>query len=160
MLPRCKGRRVDGLLLVSTYRSKRTSLTSRLKKIPTVAVDRPIVGFKCDCVLVHNHDAAYNATRHLWVTATAVCVRGYCERIYTVSERIEGYTRAMLEAKLKLNGQRFQSGGCPEPGASSTLDENPAHGYVGSNTMVMHGIMQAAAYNRIAGALKSGYRRF
>src|SRR5215471_17140447 len=46
--------RVDGLLLASTYRSKRTALPQRLATLPTVAIDRPITGFKCDCVLIDN----------------------------------------------------------------------------------------------------------
>ena len=46
-----------------TYRAHRTTLTSRLENIPTVAVDRPIAGFKSDCVMINNHNAAYDATR-------------------------------------------------------------------------------------------------
>ena len=94
--------RVDGLLLVSTYRSKRTTLTSRLAKIPTVAIDRPIAGFKTDCVLVHNHEAAYNTTRHLIGHGhRRIAFVGYGERLYTVRERIDGYLRAMSEAGLE-----------------------------------------------------------
>ena len=94
--------RVDGLLLVSTYRAKRTTLTSRLDRIPTVAIDRPIAGYKTDCVLVQNHEAAYNATRHLIGHGHhRVAFIGYGERIYTVRERIEGYMRAMREAGLE-----------------------------------------------------------
>src|SRR5579871_4403885 len=54
-----QARRVDGLLLVSTYRAHRTTLIARLENIPTVAIDRPIAGLKTDSVLINNHDAAH-----------------------------------------------------------------------------------------------------
>lgn len=139
--------RVDGLLLVSTYRSKRTTLTSRLAGIPTVAIDRPIAGFKTDCVLVHNQDAAYQATRHLIGHGyRRIAFIGYGERLYTVRERIEGYNRAMHEAGLEC----FVRAGASGPGDARELarevlsGSGPPSALFGSNTLVLHGIMEAA----------------
>jgi LacI family transcriptional regulator len=139
--------RVDGLLLVSTYRNKRTTLTSRLAKIPTVAVDRPISGFKTDCVLVLNHEAAYEATRHLIGHGhQRIAFLGYAERIYTVRERIEGYARAMHEAGLECVIRASTSGPAGVPLLASdlfALKRRPTAMFA-ANTLVMHGIMETA----------------
>jgi LacI family transcriptional regulator len=139
--------RVDGLLLVSTYRAHRTTLLTRLANIPTVAIDRPIAGFKTDCVLIHNHEAAHNATRHLISHGHQhITFVGYGDRLYTVKERIDGYTRAMNESGLRpvvfacatnpAGAQRL---------AHEALSARPhPTGMFASNTMVMHGILQAA----------------
>ena len=139
--------RVDGLLLVSTYRSKRTTLTSRLARIPTVAIDRPIAGFKTDCVLVHNHEAAYDATRHLIGHGhKRIAFIGYGEHLYTVRERIDGYLRAMSERGLECLVRADASG---PTGAQRLAHELlsmkwPPTALFASNTLVLHGIMEAA----------------
>ena len=139
--------RVDGLLLVSTYRSKRTTLTSRLAKIPTVAIDRPIAGFKTDCVLVHNHEAAYNTTRHLIGHGhRRIAFVGYGERLYTVRERIDGYLRAMSEAGL----ESLIRASAPAPAGAHLLAlevlsmKRPPTAIFSSNTLAMHGVLEAA----------------
>ena len=139
--------RVDGLLLVSTYRAHRTTLTNRLANIPTVAMDRPISGFKTDCVLIQNHDAARNATLHLMSHGhRRIAFVGYGERLYTVRERIEGYSRAMQEGGLE--GLVFAGARDPEGAqflAHQALSmKNPPTAIFASNTLVMHAIMLAA----------------
>jgi LacI family transcriptional regulator len=139
--------RVDGLLLVSTYRSKRTTLTTRLAKIPTVAIDRPIAGFKTDCVLVHNQEAAYNATRHLIGHGHhRIAFIGYGDRIYTIRERIDGYLRAMQEAGLECLVRASAAGPAGIQALARevlSMKRSPT-ALFGSNTLVMHGIMEAA----------------
>ncbi len=140
--------RVDGLLLVSTYRSKRTTLTTRLARIPTVAIDRPISGFKTDCVLIENHEAAYNVTRHLIGHGHhRIAFVGYGERLYTIRERIEGYTRAMQEAGFECLVRAGASGPADARQlAHDVLSMNrPPTAIFSSNTLVLHGIMEAAA---------------
>ncbi len=139
--------RVDGLLLASTYRAHRTTLASRLANVPTVAMDRPITGFKTDCVLVNNHDAAHDGTRHLISHGyRRIAFVGYGERLYTVHERIEGYTRAMNEAGLEC--QVFAD--AANPAAAQVLAhqvlsmKQPPTAIFASNTMVLHGVMEAA----------------
>lgn len=139
--------RVDGLLLVSTYRSHRTNLLSRLANLPTVAMDRPIAGLKTDCVLVNNHDAAFNATRHLISHGyRRIAFIGYGQRIYTVRERIEGFTRAMQEAGLDF--QVFAGASDFEEARKLahhvlTMAQRPAAIFA-SNTLVMHGVIETA----------------
>jgi LacI family transcriptional regulator len=139
--------RVDGLLLVSTYRPHRTSLTNRLQNTPTVAVDRPIAGFKSDCVLVHNHDAARKATCHLLSHGhRRIAFVGYGERLYTVKERILGYQRAMHDAGLE---SMIFAGASDFVGAQKlarhalSQSQRPTAMFA-SNTLVLHGIMEAA----------------
>jgi LacI family transcriptional regulator len=139
--------RVDGLLLVSTYRSKRTTLTSRLAGIPTVAMDRPITGFKTDCVLIQNDEATYNATRHLISHGhRKIAFVGYGERLYTVHQRIEGYARAMNEAGLAP----LVCAGASDPSGARALaydvltQSAPPTAIFGSNSLTLHGVMEVA----------------
>jgi LacI family transcriptional regulator len=140
--------RVDGLLLVSTYRAHRTTLTSRLANIPTVAVDRPIAGFKTDCVLINNYKAAYDATRHLLRHGHRnMAFVGYGERLYTVHERIEGYRQALRDAGL----EPVVFSGASDPVGAQRLahqalsTKNHPTAIFASNTLVLHGVMQAAS---------------
>ena len=139
--------RVDGLLLVSTYRPFRTTLTSRLKQIPTVAIDRPIAGFKCDCVLVDNHAPAFEATCHLISHGhRRIAFVGYGEKLYTVRERIEGYTRAMNEAGLKplVFASATDPAGAQRLAYEALSMSTPPTAVFSSNTVVINGILQAA----------------
>jgi DNA-binding LacI/PurR family transcriptional regulator len=139
--------RVDGLLLVSTYRSKRTTLTNRLAGIPTVAIDRPISGLKTDCVLVQNDEAAYNVTRHLMGHGhTRIAFVGYGERLYTVHQRIGGYIRAMRESGLEclVRAGASTPAGAQELAAEVLTMERPATAMFASNTLVLHAVMEAA----------------
>ena len=139
--------RVDGLLLVSTYRAHRTTLTARLANIPTVAMDRPIAGFKTDCVLINNQDAAYNGTRHLVSHGyRRIAFVGYGERLYTVHERVEGYTRAMTEAGLEPHvfTTATDPAGARKLAHAALSAKHPPTAMFAANTMVMHGILEAA----------------
>lgn len=139
--------RVDGLLMVSTHRSRRTSLTTRLANIPTVAIDRPISGYKTDCVLIHNHEASHHATRHLISHGhRRIAFMGYGDRLYTVRERIEGYMRAVKEAGLEC----LVYADAPDPAgakrlAHQVLSVNHAPTAIcAANTLVIHGILEVA----------------
>ena len=122
----------------------RTTLTSRLANIPTVAMDRPISGFKTDCVLVHNHEAARNATRHLmssWPSAHCLCGlwRAPLHRAGT-HRRLQ---RAMKEGGLEC----LVFAGARDPEGAQLLAhealsmKNPPTAIFASNTLVMHAIM-------------------
>ena len=139
--------RVDGLLIASTYRSKRTALPARLANLPTVAIDRPISGFKCDCVLIDNLAATRAATQHLITHGhRRIAFAGYADRIYTVRERIEGYRQSMRQAGLEPD----VLSGADDPAEAQRLiraalqREHPPTAFFAANTLVMHGVMQAA----------------
>ena len=148
-----QGRRVDGLVLASTYRQKRTGLVGRLASIPTVAIDRPIAGFKSDCVLVDNQEAARNAALHLIGHGhKRIAFVGYGERLYTVRERIGGYVRAMHEAGL----EPVVRASARNPAEAQKLAYELLSGghrptaIFTSNTLVMHGVMETAHQLRLS----------
>jgi LacI family transcriptional regulator len=139
--------RVDGMLIASTYRAKRTAVTKRLANLPTVAIDRPIVGLKCDCVLVDNLAAARNATEHLIGHGhRRIAFAGYADRVYTVRERIDGYLEAMERAGLERNV--LEGAADPAETHRRVIDvlKSPFRptAFFAANTLVMLGIMQAA----------------
>lgn len=140
--------RVDGLLIASTYRSKRTAVTKRLSNLPTVAIDRPIAGFKCDCVLIDNLVAARNGTQHLISHGhRRIAFAGYADRVYTVRQRIEGYIEAMRQAGLDINV--LEGASDPVEARNRVIDvlRSPFRptAFFAANTLVMHGIFEAAA---------------
>jgi LacI family transcriptional regulator len=139
--------RVDGLLMVATHRAQRTTLTSRLAKIPTVAMDRPIAGFKTDCVLVENNEAAFNAVRHLLEHGhRRIAFVGYGEHLYTVHERIEGYSRAMREAGLEpmVFAGAYDPAGAQRLARHTLSMKQPPTAVFASNTLVLHAVMETA----------------
>lgn len=95
-------RRTDGLLLVPT-RSNSKGLMELLRSltIPVVTFDRPVNGVAITSVLLRNQKGARIATEHLIGHGykRILCLAGE-KHLYTIRERIEGYTRAMRSAGL------------------------------------------------------------
>jgi LacI family transcriptional regulator len=96
-------RKVSGLLIVTSTRAG----DQRLRELQStglaiVAFDRPLPGIDTDCVLVDNRQAAEQAVGHLidHGHSRIVCV-GYDENVYTIKERVQGYTARMLASGYK-----------------------------------------------------------
>ena len=96
-------RRVAGLLIVTSSRGG----DDRLRQLQgtglvIVAFDRPLPGSDADCVLVENRAGAEKAVEHLIGHGhrQIACV-GYDEKVYTIQERVQGYTACMHAAGLK-----------------------------------------------------------
>jgi LacI family transcriptional regulator len=96
-------RKVSGLLIVTST----SGTDERLHQLQStglaiVAFDRPLPGAETDCVVVDNRAGAENAVSHLIGHGHhhIACV-GYDEAVYTVRERIQGYTSCMHAARLK-----------------------------------------------------------
>jgi len=68
-----------------------------------VAVDRPIRNVATDVFTVDNRAASFHATQHLIGHGhrSIICIADE-ERIYTRTERVEGYSEAMRAARLKV----------------------------------------------------------
>lgn len=96
-------RRVAGLLVAPIGSQNDHFAAAQAAGVPVVAIDRPIAHVETDSVTVDNLDASFNATRHLIEHGHRgiVCVADD-ERIYTKSQRVLGYSRAMREAKLPV----------------------------------------------------------
>jgi LacI family transcriptional regulator len=91
---------------------------------PLVFVDRQPSNYPADCVLLHNEEAGYEATRHLFArgyTRIGFIALHFGESAVdkTIAERIEGYKKAYREAGLELNPAYIQA----IPSGSSALSE-------------------------------------
>lgn len=94
--------RIAGLVIVTSGSDGRRLKMLQESGIPIVALDRPLSGLKADAVLVENREGAEQGVRHLIEHGhkRIACV-GFDSGSYTVSERIEGYKRAMHSAGLR-----------------------------------------------------------
>ena len=96
-------RKVSGLLIVTSARAG----DERLRQLQNtglaiVAFDRPLPGVATDAVLVENRAGAEEATEHMIQHGhkRIACV-GYDEDVYTIHERVQGYTTRMHAHRLK-----------------------------------------------------------
>jgi LacI family transcriptional regulator len=96
-------RKVAGLLVVTSTDGGDECL-QRLQKtgLVLVAFDRPLAGMQTDAVVVENRAGAEQAVRHLIQHGhqRIACV-GYDEDVYTVRERVDGYSICMRAAGLE-----------------------------------------------------------
>jgi LacI family transcriptional regulator len=96
-------RRTDGLLLVpSTSHSPELRDLLRDLSIPVICFDRPIHDIQIPTVITQNFEGARAATRHLLQHGfrRILCLGGDSE-LFTVNERVRGYSAAMQESKAK-----------------------------------------------------------
>jgi LacI family transcriptional regulator len=94
-------RSVAGLLVIAIGSQNDHFVAAQNAGVPVVAIDRPMQHVESDSLTVDNFEASFKATRHLIEHGhrNIVCVADD-ERIYTKTERVSGYSRAMKEAKL------------------------------------------------------------
>ncbi len=94
--------RPDGLLIVPTDSESKTLLRF-VKNIscPVVTFDRPLLGSDCSGVSTDNCEAAFAATTHLLEHGyRRILCFGSEPRLFTIHERLRGYTQAMQNAGL------------------------------------------------------------
>ena len=94
-------RKVAGLLVVPIGLQNDHLAAAQEAGVPVVAMDRPLQHVKTDVLTVDNLEASFRATQHLIAHnhRNIVCVADD-ERIFTKTERVAGYRKAMREAKL------------------------------------------------------------
>ncbi|MCG9479437.1 MAG: LacI family transcriptional regulator [Actinomycetia bacterium] len=106
-----KSNRVDGIILTPT--GKNAEYIRMLKKsgIQVVLVDRLIPGLENDAVLVDNEQGSYRAVKYLISRGyeRIAIINGYPDRT-TGAERLEGYIRALTEAKKIINNSLIKTG--------------------------------------------------
>ena len=101
-------RRVDGLIVSPTVFDNR-AIGKEVKRyygkgIPTVFVDRRLVGVSAPYVLSDNEEGAYKATYHLLALGHRyIGVIAGKRVLTTMAERICGYERALAEAGIDLD---------------------------------------------------------
>ena len=92
--------RIDGLIL-SAARTRNPRLHSELLQldVPVVGLDRPLAKTKIPSVLCANFEGAKSATEHLLEHGYHQVLCLYVKpELYTIKERIRGYTEAMRQA--------------------------------------------------------------
>ena len=142
-----RGRRIDGLLLIPSAGLRPETWARDLGDFPVVALDRPIEGMETDSVLIHNDEAAYQATKHLlWHGHRRIAFIGYCEHTYTVQERMRGYRRAVQEAGLEplIRAEVNDPVSTRDLAMDVLSGPEPVTGIFGMNNLVINGILQAA----------------
>lgn len=96
-------RQIAGMILVPTSEDQ-GYLEAAHAGMPLVCVDRPPIGLDCDCVLVDNEAAAFEATR--WLLAhghTRIGFIGGPGEKFTIRLRREGYERALQDAGIAVD---------------------------------------------------------
>jgi LacI family transcriptional regulator len=96
-------RHVDGLIVIPSSQEGTHLCLPEFQSTHIVALDRPLPDRRFSSVVVENHAGAELAVTHL-ISAHGhkrIAVAALDERLYTFRTRIEGYTRAMLQAGLR-----------------------------------------------------------
>lgn len=96
-------RRTDGLLLVpSSSHSRELRHQLRDISIPVICFDRPLYDIQIPTVITQNFEGARAATRHLLEHGfrRILCLGGESD-LFTMNERVRGYSVAMKEAKAR-----------------------------------------------------------
>lgn len=96
-------KRVDGLINMPVDIHGKNLLEFQEKGKPIVLIDRKIAGLHCDCVLVDNRNAAYEAVSHLIRQGhTDIGIISGPRNVYTAEERLKGYVKAHQDAKIPV----------------------------------------------------------
>ena len=115
-------KRVDGLIV---FPMNSEDVLKRLGEIdiPMVIIDQEIDG-GCDCVLIDNVTASYNATRHLIEYGHRdIGIICGLESSYTARLRLEGYIKALEHYRLPVRNRYIKhTGYALEDGYNMTLD--------------------------------------
>ncbi len=140
-------RRVDGLLLVPAPGD--SDLSSILRDVPVVALDRPLTAPGVDAVLFDDRGGATTAVAALLAQGhRRIAYLGAEEELWTVQERLAGYRQALAAAGVKPD-PRLVRLGCPHSAAAAAatrdllrLDEPPT-AVLAMNNLICRGVLRA-----------------
>lgn len=104
-------RNVAGLILVPMEQKASARLAEvQASGVPIVTLDRVIKGLNANEVLVENALGAEEVVRHLiWHGHKQIACFGYDTTLFSIQERIQGYTNAMREAGLQPQVWKVES---------------------------------------------------
>jgi LacI family transcriptional regulator len=143
-------KRIDGLILVSSGSdSELTQLLSN-ETIPKVLVDRELSGISADCVETDHEDGGYRATRYLIELGhrDIACVSGP-QHLLASSARVEGFRRALREARIKPRADHVIYSDFSSKGGFSAFQQllalrhRPTAVFAGNDLMAIGGICAA-----------------
>ncbi|MCD8249866.1 MAG: LacI family transcriptional regulator, partial [Lachnospiraceae bacterium] len=142
-----RSRRVDGLILISVYSVEKVIPDKYHhlydgQSIPTVFVDRNIMGLKKDLIQSNNEEISYEATKYLLSLGhTRIGVIGTVA-YSTVQDRLKGFRRAMQESSVEVDSSmivdaEYVESLAGQKLAARLLDEHPdlTAFYVLNNTL-------------------------
>ena len=102
-------RRVDALIIVSAPGDSSYLQADIDHRLVVVAVDRPLSGVDVDNLTIDNRGAARTAVAELVAAGhTRIAVVGFDPRLWTMSERYDGYCDAMADAGIELDPRLVQ----------------------------------------------------
>jgi len=116
--------RVDGIILSPTGKNKDYLNFLISSGIPVAFIDRKVEGIGCDTVLVNNREASFRAVQYMLEKGYRKIgfISGPKDRT-TGLERLEGYHRALIEKKVKVDEGLIRIGDFSlESGMENTLD--------------------------------------
>ena len=142
------GRRVDGILLASAQSYLAEGRLVR-RRPPIVCFDREPAGFEGRVVVIDNVLASYQATRYLIELGhQRIATIAGPEATLTGSARIEGFRKALQEARIPLREEYIRPGGFSmEGGYRAGLEflrlPNPPTAVFACNNRMTLGLMRA-----------------
>lgn len=118
-------RQVDGVILMSTYHDDeeipQIYKDIYINTVPMVLADREIKGLDIDVIMSNNEESSYNATKYLISLGHRKIgvIGSYCYS--TVRDRINGYTRALIDAGIEVDESLVMKANYAEIGAGENL---------------------------------------
>ncbi|TET48234.1 MAG: LacI family transcriptional regulator, partial [Actinomycetota bacterium] len=102
---------VDGIILTPTGKNAEYINNIIKSGIQVVLLDRLVKGVKCDSVLVDNYNGSHTAVKYLLDRGyrKIAFIGGYTDRT-TGRQRLDGYSKAICEAGLKINNDLIKIG--------------------------------------------------
>lgn len=144
--------RVDGLVIVgSNIQEKNFSMTLIEQEIPFVLVERNFSDPRVNCIWVDNIEGAYLATKYLIEKGRRKIAHIAGNLYFQVTlDRIEGYKKALREAKIDYSEELIVSGNYVWQSGYETMKDILRHHpqcdsvFIASDTMA-YGALQAIA---------------
>jgi LacI family transcriptional regulator, galactose operon repressor len=106
-----EGMRVDALIVTPTAKNRRHLARLTEKNVVIVQIDRRVEGLEADAILVDNEAGAAGAVGHLVEAGHSriAILTGELD-VFTASQRLAGYRRAMREHGLAMRESLIKSG--------------------------------------------------
>ncbi|AVO44374.1 LacI family DNA-binding transcriptional regulator [Phreatobacter cathodiphilus] len=147
-----RSQRIDGLILAPTgaVSMNRAALLAQLE-VPVVLVDRAMDGLGYDAVVLDNHRAAFEATRHLIAAGhRRIALVNGPEVVRTAADRLRGYREALLTAGIPLDPALVRDAGFQEaPACRAVADllatDDPPTAIFATNNLMTVGAIRALA---------------
>ncbi len=145
-------KRVDGILFVGTWIGENTDHIENTiqQNIPIVVVDRFVPNLDIDLVVTNNVLGGWLATSHLYGLGhkKIACIAG-TPQFTPNAERIQGYEKALVEAKIPINPDliirsNFQFEGGYKAAQQLLSQENRPTAIFACNDLMAIGAMRAA----------------